>query len=140
VLAAIELDGHAAADARGAADVARWFKARLQLVTVVSPAQTPSWFPIRGGARDLGLALAARTRLQALAAKLRHRAVSVRVLMGDPAEQISAASADSGAAIIVLRLRPSGRLLGARQGTVTYRVLCNATVPVLALAEAAKRS
>jgi nucleotide-binding universal stress UspA family protein len=139
VLAAIEPGNHAAADVRRAADVARWFKTPLLLLTVVPPVQTPSWLRPGAGAHERRLVLAARTRLRSLAARPGHQTVAIRVLTGDPAEQIAAASVDSGVGIIVLRLRPRGRLFGARQGTVTYRVLCSAALPVLALVEPRQR-
>jgi nucleotide-binding universal stress UspA family protein len=135
VLAAIEPGQRATANALEAADVARDLEARLLLVTVVPRLQTPVWLRRHGRAHDGRRVLAARAKLRALAATLGHPAVSVRVLTGDPADQISSAAADAGVGLIVLSLRSETRLLGARQGTVTYRVLCRATMPVLALAE-----
>jgi len=136
VVAAIELGSRAGDDARRAVGVARWFRARAALATVVPPAQTPPWLHVNSGDRDrVGLA---RKALLRVAASVGGDAVPVRVLLGDPAEQIAAAAADGGAGLIVLLLRPADRLFGTRQGSVAYRVLCNASMPVLALPDRAR--
>ncbi len=135
LLAAVVLGTHAAADVRAATSVAQWFKSHMLLVTVVAPAQTPSWLRLRASDRDRARVVAARTTLRALAARTGGKALAVRVLVGDPADQIASTATDTRAGLIVVRLRPSDRLLGARQGSVTYRVLSRAAMPVLALTE-----
>jgi nucleotide-binding universal stress UspA family protein len=140
LLAALELGGHAAADVRAASEVARWFKARLLLVTVVPTAQVPRWLRLPTAAGERARLNAARTELEALASRFGPTAASVRVLAGRPADQISAAAFDVDAGLIVLQLRRADRLLGARRGSITYRVLCQAAMPVLALASPAGAS
>jgi nucleotide-binding universal stress UspA family protein len=58
--------------------------------------------------------------------------VDRRVLLGDPAEEIAAAAADLRAGLTVLFLRRGHGLFGARPGSITYRVLCGTSTPVLA--------
>ncbi len=125
VLAGIELGEHAGTDVRRAAAVARWFARPLMLVTVVPPLDAPAWLKSRfGGAQETrGQITSARFRLDALARKLGRASVSVRILAGSPAQQISAAAADTGAGLIVLTLRRADHLFDARQGSVTSRVL-----------------
>lgn len=136
MLAAIELGSRAAADVRASCDVAQWFKTRLWLVTVVPPSQAPAWLRLRPGAHERARLADAREKLKTLAAPGGRKAASVRVLTGDPAAQISSVADDTAVGLIVLHLRPAVRLLGARQGSVTYRVLCRSAVPVLALTSA----
>ena len=136
-VAAIELGNRANRDARRAVDAARRLGARPLLVTVVPPAQTPPWLHVAGHDRER--VTRARQALQRVAASLGRDAISVRILLGDPAEQISTAAVDAGAGLVVLLLRPADRWFGTRQGSVTYRVLCNAPVPVLALPDAPAR-
>jgi universal stress protein A len=59
------------------------------------------------------------------------RSETVR-LYGDPAEEIAKLARDRDAGLIVMGLH-SSRLLGPRMGSVTYRVLCLVSIPVLAL-------
>ena len=54
------------------------------------------------------------------------------VLTGDPAEEIVKLAETREANLIVMGLHSSGAL-GPRMGSVTYRVLCLAHAPVLAL-------
>jgi nucleotide-binding universal stress UspA family protein len=133
VLAAIKMGEPAAADARAAADVAAWFGASLTLITVVEPVQSPLWLLGGGRVDDRGRLMAAKTRLSEIADKLDKPGIAVRALLGPTADQIGAAAVDTGGDLIILRLRADAGLLGARQGSVTYRVLSTARVPVLAL-------
>jgi nucleotide-binding universal stress UspA family protein len=97
VVAAIELGSRVGDDARRAVNVARWFRARAVLATVIPPAQTPPWLHVNTGDRDrVGRA---RKALLRVAASIGGDAVPVRVLLGDPAEQIAAAAADAAARV-----------------------------------------
>jgi nucleotide-binding universal stress UspA family protein len=132
VLAGVEIGSHAARDVRRVTDLARALGAALRLVTVVPSVQTPPWLRFRASPRDHQRIVNARTRLSALA-RSAGRSVTFHALLGDPADQLSAAAADMSAGLIVLLLHPADRPFGTRQGSVTYRVLCRSSVPVLAL-------
>jgi nucleotide-binding universal stress UspA family protein len=136
VVAALELGPHARSDASAAARVARAFGVPLRLVHVVAPTQTPPWRQPQLESHDRTRLVHARSALAALAAGTRDVDVDMRVLLGDPAEEIAAAAEDAKAGLIVMTLRRGRGLFGARQGSITYRVLCGAGAPVLALREA----
>jgi len=133
LVAGIELGTRAASDARRAVAAARALGARAMLVTVLPPTQAPNWLHVDLRRREHERVQRARADLRRIAARAGRPAATVRAVVGDPAEQIAATAADTGAGLILLLLRPAGRLFGTRQGSVTYRVLCNAGVPVLAL-------
>jgi nucleotide-binding universal stress UspA family protein len=133
VLAAVKLDRNGDADARAAAAVANWFGTPLTLVTVVPPLQLPASLMQRGGAGDRSRLAEAKTKLTALAKRLDSLKVQTRAAVGDAADQIANAAIDCGADLVVLILRSEKGMLGARQGSVTYRVLSTSRLPVLAL-------
>jgi nucleotide-binding universal stress UspA family protein len=54
------------------------------------------------------------------------------VVYGEPAEEIAKVAGDRDAGLIIMGLH-SSPILGPRMGSVTYRVLCLAHRPVLAL-------
>lgn len=72
------------------------------------------------GLRQLIETIPERTRPEAL------------VVYGDPAEEVAKVVHDRGAGLVVMGLHASP-LLGPRMGSVTYRILCLCSVPVLAL-------
>jgi nucleotide-binding universal stress UspA family protein len=55
------------------------------------------------------------------------------VRVGSPADVIADLAAAERPGLIVMGLRGAGRLTGPAAGTVSYRVLCSAPVPVLAI-------
>jgi nucleotide-binding universal stress UspA family protein len=140
VLAAVKLDRRADDDARAAAAVANWFGTPLTLVTVVPPLQLPASLMHRGGVGDRSRLADAKKKLTALGKRLDGITVQTRAAVGDAAEQISMTAIDCGADLIVLILRAEKGMLGARQGTVTYRVLSTSQLPVLALIVPPKRN
>jgi nucleotide-binding universal stress UspA family protein len=133
LLAGIELGSRAASDARRAVAVARTLGTRTMLVTVLPPTQAPAWLHVDLRRREHERVQRARADLKRIAALAGHATVTVRAVVGDPAEQLAGIAADTDAALILMLLRPAGRLFGTRQGSVSYRVLCNAGAPVLAL-------
>ncbi len=134
VLAAIDLGREAAADVAAAAAVARWFGARLSLVHVVEKTRIPTWLSLNRTAHDRSRMAAARVRLGRLAKSAGARGFAdAHVFVGDPAEQIAALANDLGAGLVLLTLRGDDRLFGDRKGATTYRVVCNAGTPVLAV-------
>lgn len=141
ILCAVELSPRDREDVRPAAEIARVFDTDLTLIHVVRPTSGPPWFAGKLRTHDRARLKAARARLEELAQDVRTvldaRSES-RVLLGNPAEEISAASTDMGAGLIVLTLRRGHGLFGARQGTITYHVLCGAATPVLALRQGSR--
>jgi nucleotide-binding universal stress UspA family protein len=133
ILAAIKTGDRTNADAKAAAAVAASFRAALTLATVIEPVQAPLSLLRGRRSADRERLLSAKTRLSEAAARLGLKNSSVRVLFGNPAEQIVAAAVDFECDLIVLQLRADKGLLGSRQGSVTYRVLSTTKVPVLAL-------
>jgi len=83
IIGAIELNGHAARDARAAAAVAGWFESKLLLVHVVPEIKATSWLRKRIAAADRTRIAHARSHLATIARTL-GRAVSIdtRVLFG----------------------------------------------------------
>lgn len=142
VLAAIDLGGEALADARAVAAVAHGVGADLVLAHVVPPDQAPGWLTLRLGERRQRRLAQARTTLARLAVDVQNGLrVEAHVRPGDPAEQISALAADTRAGLVIVVLRRGEGLLGAEQGSITYRVLSGGgTVPILALPGRARRS
>jgi nucleotide-binding universal stress UspA family protein len=133
VLAGVVLGDPDGGKAQAAAEVARAFGARLVLVHVVARTRGPRWIGRQLAAQDAERLTEARARLDTLAASIRTVPVESHVALGDPAEEIAATAADSRAGLIVLMLHPGRGLLGPRQGTITYRVLCSTKTAALAL-------
>jgi nucleotide-binding universal stress UspA family protein len=55
------------------------------------------------------------------------------VATGKPADEISALAAERRAGLIVMGLKSPGRKADPRPGSIAYRILCLAQVPVLAV-------
>ena len=134
ILAALELGPHMTADARSAAEVARWWKTALILVHVVKPTQAPRWLIPHPQDRDRTTLMAARARLERIAGALGpDLKVECHAQIGDPPEQVSALAADMRAGLVVVILRAAPGFFATPQGTTTYRILCGAGTAVLAL-------
>jgi nucleotide-binding universal stress UspA family protein len=132
IVAGIELGDRSADDVAALVSIARGFEAQLVLVHVVPRTHGPRWLSGVLKAREAERLSAARARLTALAAAV-DVPVTSKVPIGDPAEQLAAAAAQSKASLIALILRPGHGLLGPHQGSITYRVLSSVRTPVLAL-------
>jgi nucleotide-binding universal stress UspA family protein len=134
IVAALDLGPAAAGDARAAAHVARSFHTDLVLVHVVKPTQAPRWLSGSLRGHDRARIEKARARLEQIARQIEPDVASeCQVLVGDPAEQIPAATTDAKTGLVILTLRRVNGLFGSEQGTTTYRVLTRAGTPVLAL-------
>lgn len=136
ILCAVELSPRAREDVRATAEIARVFGRDLTLVHIVTPTPGAPWLARALRGHDRARLKAARARLEELARWARTLLgahVESRALLGHPAEEISAMANDIRAGLIVLTLRRGHGLFGARQGTITYQVLCGAATPVLAL-------
>jgi nucleotide-binding universal stress UspA family protein len=134
VVAPIDLAGEWEADARGAADIARWLDAELLLVHVVPRIQTPPWLRPNMAMNDRRRTEKASKALERVRAKLFSDLSSAsRVLFGSPADEIARLATTGPSSIVVMGLRGAGGLWRARRGSIAYRVLTRAATPVLAL-------
>ena len=132
IVAAVELDGRSMRDARTAAGVARWFGSALLLAHVVPEFKAPPW--LHTGSGDRTRIAQARSRLKAIAARIRHHdEVETRVLFGNASDAIAALSAAERPGMVITRLRTADHWFGPRRGSISYHVLLRANTPVLAL-------
>jgi nucleotide-binding universal stress UspA family protein len=133
IVAPIELDEHAEADATQLADVARRFHSKLVLVHVVAARLPPPWYApeVRAGQRREQAE--AEQRLEAIRRCAPNVVKACRVTVGNPARVISALAEDRQFNMMLLTLRRRPELLGLPAGSIAYRVLCHSTMPVLAL-------
>lgn len=133
VIAPLALTGAWQSDAIRAAKVATTFGAELLLVHVLAPIQAPPWLGSAAPGTDRQRAERARTALDRMATKLSSDLeVSGRVLAGNPADEIAKLTKGSSA-LVVMSLHGGGGVLGARRGSIAYRVLTHSSRPVLAL-------
>jgi nucleotide-binding universal stress UspA family protein len=135
VIAPIDLTGEWHPDAVRAAAIAGQLNAKLTLVHVLAPIQSPPW--LRSASRSnerrrLDKAKAAldraRTRLFADV-----ESVSTVVLVGNPAHEIARLTRSAGGALVVMSLRGTAGVWGLRRGAIAYHLLTHVKVPVLAL-------
>jgi universal stress protein A len=134
VIAAIAMDRRAMRQARAAAAIAHWWGSTLLLVHVVPEFKAPPWLRTKMGASDRARIADAQSRLDALAASLRKQAeVDTRVLFGDPRLEIAKVAATERAGLVITTLRTPPDWFGPRRGSLSYGVLSDVTVPVLAL-------
>lgn len=133
VVAPVDLGEHAEADASRAAAAARLLGTELLLLHVVSAVRPPPWYrPDIVAHQRIGVAKALR-RLEALQAGIADVAKACQVVVGNPADEVSALAAERRAGLVILTLRPRAGIFGSRTGSIAYHVLCHATAPVLAL-------
>jgi nucleotide-binding universal stress UspA family protein len=134
ILAGIDLHAGSSSDARAFSTIARAFGRPMTLVHVVEPSQLPPWLAGFANRDSESRAGAARAALDRLAGTLDDVNVDTRVLVGDPSRHIPKLAKQAGADLILLALRPADGLLGAAQGTISYRVLSSGSaIPVLAI-------
>ena len=120
-LAAVDLGRRLRNDVATATEVADGLGTLVVLLHVVQP-------------HNRSRLLKARARLEKLRQKLTSSTVvACRVLAGKPDEQIAAAAADADVDLVILTRRRGKGLFGARLGSTSYQVLCEAGTPVLAL-------
>lgn len=133
ILVPVDLGAALEDQVRVAAGLAETFDAPLLLVHIVEPVRAVVPGHAFAANVDSERRGRAENRLQALVATLppatRPEAL---VMFGEPSEEISKVASDRGVGLIVMGLHASA-LLGARMGSVTYRVLCVTNAIVLAL-------
>lgn len=132
ILAAIDFSETSAAAAKMAADLAAAFSARLTLGHVVEPLTLPSQWRWLAAESDESRVGEARARLADLAPQLcGDRACNHLVVLGRPADRIGSLATELGAQVIVMGLAGAHGALAPRPGSIAYRVLSSAMIPVL---------
>jgi nucleotide-binding universal stress UspA family protein len=133
VLAPVDLSEASARQVRVAKGIAEALDVPLLLLHVVEPVRAN-----RASARSLPSVTAERRdraerSLESMVENLGpRRRVESLVVFGEPSEEIAKVAHDRDAGLIVMGLHASLRH-GPRMGSVTYRVLCLAHIPVFAL-------
>lgn len=133
VLAPVDLSGGTASQVAVARGIAEGLGVPLLLLHVVEPVRAPvpahSLVPSIDRERR---ARAERELERLVEGTPRGLRVEALVAYGETAEEIAKVAADRDAGLIVVGLQASP-VLGPRMGSVTYRILCLAHRPVLAL-------
>jgi nucleotide-binding universal stress UspA family protein len=134
LLVPVDLGGFAAGQATLASAFAVEFDVPLLLLHVVAGVQATSHWQPTLEAQDRIRVARARQALEKLASELPlEPRVELEVAMGKPADEISAVAAERRAGLIVMGLKSPGRKVDPRVGSIAYRILCLAQVPVLAV-------
>lgn len=134
LLVPVDLGGVAEGQATLASALAVEFDVPLLLLHVVAGVQATSRWQPTLEAQDRIRVARARQALEKLASDLPLEArVELEVATGKPADEISALAAERRAGLIVMGLKSPGRKSDPRPGSIAYRVLCLAQVPVLAV-------
>ena len=137
ILAPVDFSDASTHAAHIAVGLATALRARLVLVHAVPPVHAFGRWGDRAKTRDLANVAGAREWMDALVKSLDLPTPPLTdVRVGAPAEVIARVADEQHARLIVMGLHGAGRLLGPGPGSVTYRVLCLAPAPVLALPEA----
>jgi nucleotide-binding universal stress UspA family protein len=133
VVAPIDLAGEWQSDARRAADIALAFDAALVLLHVLVPIQAPPWLRPMGTTSELRRLEKAKKALERVRTTLFPdvRATST-VVLGNAAHEIARIAA-GGETLVVMSLRGTAGVWGARRGAIAYHVLTQSSAPVLAL-------
>lgn len=138
ILAPVDFSPESRAAAHVAAGLARALDLRLSLLHVIASPQLGSlgWQHAAGQgdrtpSRDPNVLMT--ELVESLGPAID---VDVRIVCGDPAEQIARHAREKRTAFIVMSLGSSA-MRDRRPGSIAYRVLCLAPVPVLALPETA---
>lgn len=132
VLAPVDLTVHSQSQVKIACGLAEAFQTSLLLLHVLEPPDHGAVYEMlsmNSNARRRQAADALDELLALLPKTLQAESV---IAEGDPAEQIAALARAHRVGAIVMGLH-SARMPGRQMGSVTYRVLCQTAVPVLAL-------
>ena len=140
IMAPVDLRADSESDVRDAAGIARAFGVRLVLVHVVPQVTPPPWYRADLSAHWRMRVAKAQRRLESLAdavgAGVR---TEVRVVSGNPADEIAALAAEERIGVVVMHLRKGPGLFGSRAGSIAYHVLRHAVTPVLVLPDRARK-
>jgi nucleotide-binding universal stress UspA family protein len=133
VLAPIDLAGEWQSDAIRAAAVATAFDAELVLIHVLAQIQAPPWLRSTVGGTDRRRMDKAGRALERVRTRFFSNLVSSsRVLVGNPAHEIARLTS-AMPSLVVMALRGTAGVWGARRGSVAYHVLTHSSTPLLAL-------
>jgi len=132
VLAATDFSDASTRAVGWGADLARDFASPLCIVHVVEPiAAAPRWQPYLADTEE-ARKIEAGAQLQTLATQFAGRVdADSLVERGSAAETIAAVADERRVSVIVMGLASSRGAAGSRPGSIAYRVLCLAKVPVL---------
>ena len=132
VLAATDFSDASTRAVGWAADLAREFASPLCLIHVVEPVgAAPGWQSYLADTEHSRV-VDAGARLQMLAQQFAGRMdADSLVVRGHAPETIAAVASERRASMIVMGLAGSGSATGSRPGSIAYRVVCLAKVPVL---------
>jgi nucleotide-binding universal stress UspA family protein len=134
MIAALDLDGGAAAELVGAVRIAAAFESPLLAVHVIPALALPPWMRGNRAVYNRARVGEAQARLQQLSLPVRRR-ISGRVLIGDPAESIAALAVEEHADLLMMPVSGRPGFLQPRHDAMAYRVLCYAPAPILTLPE-----
>ena len=106
----------------------------MLLVHVVPEVTAPHWLRKRIGATDRARIAHAKAALETVAAGLRRQTeIETRVLFGEPTREIARLAATERAGLVIMTLRTPREWFGPRRGSISYEVLSQVAVPVLAI-------
>ena len=132
IVAATDLSESSTHAVKTAVDIARQFSATLTLVHVVDPPIVPPQWQHLLEESDEKRMVDARTRLDALTDEYCDaRACDAVVSVGRPADVIGSLAQDRRAQLIVMGLNSDQGRFAARPGSIAYRVVSSAIMPVL---------
>jgi nucleotide-binding universal stress UspA family protein len=133
IVAAVDLQGPES-EVHAAAEIAGALAADLVLVHAIPQTMPPPWYRADLTSHGNQLVAEAQQRLEALARSVgAGLTVHTRVLSGSPAQAVAAMAAEDQVGLVVMHLRKGTGIFGARTGSITYRLLSRAVVPVMAL-------
>ncbi len=132
IVAATDFTESSAHAVETAVDIARQFSATLTLVHVVDPPIVPPQWQHLLEESDEKRMVDARTRLDALVDEYcAPQACDAVVSLGRPADVIGSLAQDRRAQLIVMGLNSDQGRFAARPGSIAYRVVSSAIMPVL---------
>jgi len=134
VVAAIDFNEPSRHVARTAAGVATELGLGLVLLHVLKPMRTVLRWREQAAARDKSRMTEAREQLDALAVALQPVTVAeILIVTGHPADDIAATAIQREASLIAVGLGGDAGLFAPSPGSIAYRTLCLAPMPVLAI-------
>jgi nucleotide-binding universal stress UspA family protein len=132
-LAPVDLGTRDKVDAEMAAIAARELDIALELIHVIEPVIQPRWIEVDAERRAFQLQRQALDRLESMSRSLDWGVAGFRVESGMPADVIAATARKKKVGLVIMTRRQAEGLFGPRQGAISYQVLCEAKIPVLAL-------
>jgi nucleotide-binding universal stress UspA family protein len=134
IMAPVDFSERSVADARVALELARRFSVPLLVLHVVSRIGVAMRWRETLAGHERMVTERARTSMDTFVASLgKDLPIETLVTTGSAADEIGAIAAERHVGLIVMGLVGSTGRLGARPGSVAYRVLALGSAPVLAL-------